>query len=205
MTTAYALSWVWDSDEKAVGYRKSSYVVHDGAQWRCLMCNTGGMHRKLVHTHLRGGHHTTNYARLKKAQQVVLRNDWCMQTVVPNLNKLGLDRWKWHMNHLCYEFINETLPPVTGSSDQALSILATLYMYQAKEKLSLLELAVWKANCLLNHAEVTGAYTVTMQEIEDYWALDERFNPVQYRKELRIKSGISVIVENVFLFLGCEF
>lgn len=78
-----------------------------------------------------------------------------------------------------------------------------------KEKLSLLELAVWKSTCLVRYAEDIGsssqAQTVTMQDIEDYWALDESFNPIQYRKRFRMNIGISAIVENVLPFLGSSF
>lgn len=78
--------WLWDGDEKIVGYRKAPYVVFDSAShtWMCLMCKTGGMHCKVVHKHLRGHDHQSKYARLKVAQLMLLKNDWINSCITPS-------------------------------------------------------------------------------------------------------------------------
>ena len=210
MSDSKSLTWVWEGDEKVVGYRKTPYVKYNNTShtWTCLMCKTGDMHREVVHKHLNGLDHRSKYARLKQARLVLAKNDWCNEFIAPSASQLQLERWQWHINHLCHEYINnhaESLP-----DDKLLNpIYATLCKYKKKEKLSLLELAIWKSKCLVHHAEVTGvgneAHGVTMQEIDDYWALNETFNPRQYRREIRIKSEISVIVDNTLLFLGSSF
>jgi hypothetical protein len=64
------------------------------------------------------------------------------------------------------------------------------------ERLSLLELAIWKANCT-----AYGVIFSTMQEIDDYWTLESSFDPLVYLQQKRITSGVTVIIENVLPFL----
>jgi hypothetical protein len=73
----------------------------------------------------------------------------------------------------------------------------TLERYEQMERLSWLELAIWKANCIAK----TTAYGVvfsTMQEIDDYWVLESSFDPLVYRQQKRITSGAIAIIETFF-------
>jgi len=108
------------------------------------------------------------------------------------------------MDHLCSKYIDSTSTAPNG--DQAI-VLSKLSMYEKKEKISILELAVWKVQCILAFASLTAsdASLITMQDIEDYWTLEERFDPLKYRKDCRIKSGIDMCIEKVLEFLGKEF
>ena len=76
-----------------------------------------------------------------------------------------LRRWKWHVNSLVLELVS--------SDRQILEAEATLAKYEKMERLSLLELAVWKAN------------RNSSDHNKDKLALDER----------RITSGVQ---ENLF-------
>lgn len=75
----------------------------------------------------------------------------------------------------------------------------TLERYEQMERLSLLELAIWKAKCT-----AYGVVFSTMQEINDYWALESGFDPLLYLQQTRITSGVTVIIENVLPFLQEE-
>ena len=102
MSSWYAFKWIWASDEKEGGYSNTRYIVYDADKWRCLLCNTGNMRDRVVHSHLNGHRHSNKYASLKEAQIILLKDGWCSQNIVPSINELGLDRWKWHLNHLCH-------------------------------------------------------------------------------------------------------
>jgi hypothetical protein len=182
MSTASAFDWI--RDEKEVGYSNTPYIVYDSPNHcRCLLCLAGSMHDNVVHTHLLGHYHSSKHAKLKKVQKKVqlmlLKNEWCSQSIAPSVLKLGLERWKWYMYHLWRLYINDGTDHKRSSY---LPILAACKKYSTMEKLSLLELAVWNANCLVNHTDATGsqAHSVTRQAIEDYWALGERIEAVQY-------------------------
>lgn len=129
---------------------------------------------------------------------------WCDRNVTGQTNavhQLGLDRWRWHMSHLCMEFLNDE----TRSGPGCERILATKSFYMAKEQMALLELAVWKGACLTHFAQISGvpsAAHVSMQEIEDYGALETSFDPMQHRQAARTSCGSEIIITNVLPFLG---
>jgi hypothetical protein len=75
------------------------------------------------------------------------------------------------------------------------NFVKTLETCEQMERLSLLELAIWKANCTSY-----GVFS-TMQEIDDYWALEGGFDPRVYLHQKRITSGVTVIIENILPFL----
>jgi hypothetical protein len=52
------------------------------------------------------------------------------------------------------------------------------------KRLSLLELAIWEANCT-----ACGVVFSTMQEINDYWALESGFDPLWYLQHGHLKPG----------------
>jgi hypothetical protein len=70
-----------------------------------------------------------------------------------------------------------------------------LTKYELMERLSLLELAVWKTSL------ASDAFFSTMEELDAYWTLDRRFDPVAYANERRVTSGITVIIQGVLPFL----
>jgi hypothetical protein len=160
------------------------------------------MSLKVVKSHRNGGNHREKFAARKNAhtnaQTLSDKVKWC-GTVARAIGELPLEKWRWHMNHLCHTFITSQ-----GSLDES-TILDTLAMYQTKEKLSLLDLKVWKHYCLSSFAEMTCARTVSMQDIEDYGVLDQQFAPAAFRQNVRVKGGASVIVELVLPFLGRRF
>ena len=66
------------------------------------------------------------------------------------------------------------------------------------ERISLLELAVWKASCL----DFDGTRKFhTMQDTVDCWAMDETFDPFEYKRLHQFASEVAVIVHGVCLIL----
>jgi len=71
-----------------------------------------------------------------------------------------------------------------------------LYLkYCRMEVTSLLELIIWKAS-------ICGDIFLTLQEVHDYKALDEDFDPLGYIRDKHITSGVEVIVPLVTSFLS---
>ena len=101
---------------------------------------------------------------------------------------LGLPKWRWHVDSLLLE---HSLTRI-----DKFGIERTLLKYEQMERLSLLELAVWK--CTIQN----DPFFSTLQEIRDQWALNEKFDPAAYANERRVTSGITEIIQNVLPFLG---
>ena len=81
---------------------------------------------------------------------------------------LGLQRWKWHMKSLFYDFIMNGDP----DKESATNIDVKFGHYYAMEITSLLELAIWKQSILRGFFD-------EMQEVHDYAALDGQFDKPQ--------------------------
>jgi hypothetical protein len=95
---------------------------------------------------------------------------------------LGLPKWRWHMGNLLTEY-NESSAACEGDRFEALQ--TTLVRYEKMEKLSLLELAVWKArreSCIDDEEET---------EISVH--------------DMRITSGVQVIIPFVLTYLDDEW
>ena len=66
------------------------------------------------------------------------------------------------------------------------------------ETASLMELVAWKVNCLV--LDDSGHFD-SMQEIVDQWALDDSFDPVEYKRQRRLPGNVGVILVGVTAFL----
>jgi hypothetical protein len=180
----------------------ATFIVYDEYThcWYCNLCTTGAMPSwKVVKSHRNGGNHRHKFASFKNAQTNAHALSERVKYCVREIGELPTEKWRWHMNHLCYMFATHQASLCEST------LLDTLAMYQAKEKLSLLDLAVWKHHCLPSFAEMTCSRTVSMQDIEDYGALDQRFAPRAFRTNVRVKGGALVIIEHVLPFLGRRF
>jgi len=98
-----------------------------------------------------------------------------------------LTTWRWKMQALLLEYVQ---------GDTTLcKARQTLQKYEKMERLSLLELAVWKASLM------SDPYFKTMDDLDAYWTLERGFDPVAYKNDRRVTSGITVIIQSVLPFL----
>ena len=153
---------------------------HDGSgcydMYICVVCNTGNMHKHTIRSHLNGHGHKSNF---------LLKSE---------IESLGLLRWRQHMKAELYDHFFTT-QQVVGIPT---SIRQQLEKYTMLEKISLLELAVWKASCLW----FDGSMSVhTMQDILDQWAIYESFDPAAYKHERRFTGSVAIIMRGVIKFL----
>ena len=172
------------------------------------------MHRKVVSVHCGGERHKSEYRKLESAAEQHKVRMACLERrislfmakelrynqMMVSVRQLPVLKWRDDVEVLLigYKSNNNIL---SGISDDYLYKQAqnALQRYQKMETLSLLELALWKVQCLSQD----NAKFRTMQEIDDYWAVDESFDPVAYRRDIRMSSssGIAVIVPLVSKFL----
>jgi hypothetical protein len=123
--------------------------------------------------------------------QYLLRASVCDQ-----IERLGLERWKIDLEELITSMTED------DSERQVQQIYKRLSKYEKMERISLLELAIWKTSCL----NAGSTKFDSMRAMEDYLlARDEAFDPSEYKREYQIKSGADAIIQGVLPFLEeCE-
>jgi hypothetical protein len=182
-----------DPDEyKVAPYLESS----DGKNFVCLLCSTSVMSGiEVVRTHCSGKKHINRYRifqvecewELRRRLEPLQRSF----TLRPRIQALRLEKWKWHVSHMLLRFLE------SGSDVDLNRAEEILFKYELMEKLSLLELAVWKQHIL-------GRTFRTIQEARDFWLMDESFEAREYFVQQRVTSGVAVIVPIVLSFLGAQ-
>ena len=122
-----------------------------------------------------------------EAIQCLLRASVCDQ-----IERLGLERWKIDLEELI-------ISVTWGDRErQVQQIYERLSKYEKMERISLLELAIWRTSCL----NAGNTKFDSMQAMEDYLlATDEASNPAEYKRECQIKSGTDAIIQGVLPFL----
>jgi hypothetical protein len=111
--------------------------------------------------------------------------------------------WKLQVQGVLYRFMKLDL--VHSSTDTIYSLLGQaetlLQKFEQMERLSLLELAVWKAACIscAGRVEVAG-----MKTLDDaiMCVANNRHTWKQYRAETRKTNAIEIIIQRVLPFLG---
>ena len=161
-----------------------------GDMFKCVICNTGSMHRNTVKSHLNGYGHRVE-CRVECIKNRSKRVDG--SSIKDQIARLGLAQWRHHVKVELFDYI---FSPENGGVPTSITRLVKKYMNL--EKTSLLELAVWKASCLSFDDSLSFH---TMQDILDQWAMDANFDPVAYKAERRFTGNIAVIVRGVMEYL----
>jgi hypothetical protein len=93
------------------------------------------------------------------------------------------------------------MPADDSKTKKIQEIYKRLSNYEEMEPtILLLALVVWRTSCLhWGHIQFQS-----MQEMEDLRATDDTFDPWEYKRERRIKSGADVIIRGVLPFLLVE-
>lgn len=127
-----------------------------------------------------------NYNQLKWTSHV-LSSAETVKSLSPRVEKLSLIKWRRHVNDEMLKYVMANV-----SIEQVHSLLSK---YEKWEQLALLELIVWKHCCLSD-----GRFD-SMQAIEDYWALDQSFDPMAYKREARLSGAAGSIISCIQSFL----
>jgi ankyrin repeat protein len=115
-------------------------------------------------------------------------------SICDRMEHLGLDKWRMDVAGLIDSMTKEDSKRV-----KVQEIFERLSKYEEMERISLLELAVWRESCL--NGDGISKFD-SMQAVEDLGVADrETFDPVEYKRERRIKSGVDAIICGVLPFL----
>lgn len=156
---------------------------------RCLLCQTGYMPANGAKHHFNGSKHSAAFHRVKNLENEYVEKEIFMVTVQNRLENLGLDVWRWRVKAALYDVSR-------GARKDFLAVLRMLERYEIMEILSLLELALWKAQIC------DGLTFSSVQEMREYQILDENFDPTNFAMEMRAISGSAVIIPLVKSFLS---
>jgi hypothetical protein len=187
--------WIQAPLQGAHVYRGVPYIQewNNSDTRQCNLCSTGVMwNTRSARKHCSGKRHRKFYSILESSQREEAKklevSDKLRQVQEMSLrvDKLGSEKWIWHVNDALLRYMTSIQP-----LDVALGLLSK---YELMTRLSLLELAIWKASCL------SDCRFDTMQEIEE-WSLDGSFNPADYKQEKRTTSGVHVIITLILPFL----
>jgi hypothetical protein len=111
--------------------------------------------------------------------------------ICDRIEKLGSAEWELCVQELINNMTKE------DSRRKVQEIYESLSKYEIKRSMSLLALAVWRTSCL--H---WGDFKFkSMQQMVDFRVTDGAFDPAEYKRERRIKSGGDLIVRGVLPFL----
>lgn len=184
-------------------YRDVPYILtQDGsyAQTSCALCGTGWMSTAARKAHMQGSFHKLQYERVraleaeeaerkrKEAEEKRVGSRYLeMKTLEPRVSQLGLESWRSATKRAMFDY--------AGAWYSRDSVDALLGRYEQKERLSLLELAVWKCRI------ADGIYFPNIDMVREYPALDEGFDAKEYIRNARICSGSEIIVPGVIRFL----
>jgi hypothetical protein len=184
--------WMWNLGSLHQ-FRNVPYVEHgDDGTVICLLCGTGWMYTQQRARHFHGENHRRRFnhvQNLRLQEEEKLEHGKRVQfalSLEPRIDQLGLKRWRDTVRQSLYRYITKG-----GDYDN----LSVLEKFERKETLSLLELAVWKAQ------SVDGWIFRNTEEIREQQALDEEFDASAYLKIQRILNGCHVIVPKVASFL----
>ena len=150
----------------SVHYFKHISTYNGGWGWHCLLCDAGPMLMNRVWHHRNGFGHSSAIKELAQERSVF----------EARIKTLGHE-----LRRLCVEAAMSTVSINASVEDRRAHyscFVRTLETCEQMERLSLLELAIWKASCIAN-----GVIFSTMQEIDDYWALESSFDPRVYLQQ----------------------
>jgi hypothetical protein len=123
--------------------------------------------------------------------KLVLREGIC-----DRIERLDFTEWKDRVRELI-DNMTADLTLMDDRREEVEDVYTRLSKYEIEHSLSLLALAVWKTSCL--H---WGDFQFeSMKGLEDLGATDGAFDPAEYKRQCRIKSGVDMIIRGVRPFI----
>ena len=97
-----------------------------------------------------------------------------MKRLQPRIDSLGLARWRREVDSHLLEYVKSDHDSDDYEAYRAFAVASKLLSkYEQLERISLLELAVWKASLQ------SDPFFETMDDLDAYWTLDRDFDPVK--------------------------
>jgi hypothetical protein len=164
----------------------------------CLLCNEQQKTNNYIRSHCQSANHVDRMVALverRKSSQKALefiRSKYALME--PRIQRLGSSTWRDSMRK---EVFPEALSVImTGKSSAELkweTMEALLCKHEKMEQVSLLELAVWKASCVMDKSEDLTYYAMLAWK-SNGWK--------ESKAKMRHSNAIDVIIHNTLPFLS---
>jgi hypothetical protein len=177
-------------------YRDVPYVESHDGYYVCQLCQTGPIYKKHAGSHFNGSRHAAAYRNIQsleaedaEMQDRASRVTSMMALASQKVKQLGLESWQSDVKAEMFDYV---------AKSPRKEVFELLEKYTKMEKLSLLELALWKSRILCN--DITTFSTV--QEMREYVVLESDFDVEAFAHEMRMTSGSKIVIPLVSAFLG---
>eukprot|EP00978_Attheya_sp_CCMP212_P023704 scaffold73105_cov49-Attheya_sp.AAC.1 len=177
--------------------RGVAYVdINEDGLALCHLCETGWMNRAARINHFLGGPHQRKYNWIR-TQEIIIQGKECVARLdvlkffESRVNALGLPKWRWHIKALMHDYVANN-----DAAENATHIEQILVQYEQKERISLLELFIWKSGICDGHA----FFSVDEMQSHDK-GLQMANNSSNNAHIRRIASGSAIIIPRVMPFL----
>jgi hypothetical protein len=174
--------------------------VENGYIWQCTLCDRSLREIDLT-KHIFEAIHQKHVSHIAMGEICVSSSLNRRTTIVPlesRLTKLEDTKWQFHVKALLYDFLS------TGDYRIPYKAENLLRLYEHMGRLSLLELAVWKAASISHAGQVEVDSKMSMKTVHDaiLCAAKHQHTWKKYRPETRKSNAIEIIMKHVLPFLG---
>jgi hypothetical protein len=145
-------SWLLDGDPSTT---LRTINKHGKYHRSCWLCGTGVFNSKQTQHHRFGKKHQSLQTALSDMKALKFRKDtFVSPSILASVEKITHLAWKRHLKSLLFDFVVTGKDGATSTQEKILSLL---HRYHYIEKLSLLEMALWKAKLESENQEMYGA------------------------------------------------
>ena len=180
-------------------FEKALQIVNEGClkvypngQTVCILCNTGGMNSRNLKSHLKGYSHRSKLNQIQAQMRKANRFQDLCPFIYISVMSIQHDKWKLMMKGHMFDY-QECDEASKHTKFREIEALVT--KYEQMERLSLLELAIWKSKIISS-----GEFN-SVQDMKEYIVLDKYFDPKAFANDMRMTCGSQVIIPNVMKFL----
>ena len=186
-------------------------VCGSGKTWQCILCNLAIKSEQERTNHAFDTIHRENLAEVVKLLgkkyghngDIIIHLGTSALALDSRAERLQSINWKLQVQEVLFRYmkLDSTCNPAGAEYSLLFQAKTLLQKFEQMERLSLLELALWKATCILcaGRVEVAG-----MKTLDDaiMCVANNRYTWKKYRVEMRKSDAIEIIIQHVLPFLG---
>jgi hypothetical protein len=202
-------------DSYYCGIEEKRVYVREGKTWQCILCTPGkGIKSEQEReNHASTPNHRANVVKTlellgkKYAHRdcrIILRRNSNVVDLESSVDQLQSLNWKLQVQGVLYRYMK--LDTCSASDEASLlgDVKALIQKYEQMERLSLLELAVWKAACISRAGQEEVDSKTSIKTLHDaiLWVANNHHTWKKYRKEMRKSNAIEIVIQHVLPFLG---
>jgi hypothetical protein len=202
------------NDSYYYGIEEKTFVCGSAKTWRCILCGLPIESEELRRRHAQDTRHKQEVEKAltkfsmeydRKAGATILRRNTSVIDLEIGADRLQSLHWQLHVQGILYRYMRLDMTSLVSDEASLLKQAKTLLQkYEQMERLSLLELAVWKAACVSRSTRVDLDSKMSMKSVEDavLCVANNHHTWKEYRTETRRSNAIEIIIKHVLPFLG---